>query len=128
MVLSSILGLAAAASRQLALTKNTTATSSTTDAEQTANENVNKDVVGTVKVFIVVLIILGVIAGLAFCANDYYQREFRDKKDLTQIMGLCLAQISNEEDRNPNNIIEMGVGTDEKNIHQWVEDIWETYD
>lgn len=26
------------------------------------------------------------------------------------------------------NIIKHGVGTDEENIKQWVEDIWETYD
>ena len=48
--------------------------------------------------------------------------------DIGSALGLALAQISNEEDQNPNNIIKHGVGTDENNIRQWVDDIWETYD
>ena len=36
--------------------------------------------------------------------------------DIGSALGLALAQISNEEDQNPNSIIENGVGTDEKNI------------
>lgn len=41
---------------------------------------------------------------------------------------MCLAYIVNEEDQNPKNIIKNGVGTDEANIKQWTDDIWETYD
>jgi hypothetical protein len=43
-------------------------------------------------------------------------------------LGLALAKISNDEDRNPTNVIKHGIGTDKDNINQWVEDIWETYD
>jgi len=60
--------------------------------------------------------------------KDYWQRNNRVKINIASALGLALSYISNEEDRNPNNIIKHGVGTDEDNIKQWVEDIWETYD
>ena len=59
---------------------------------------------------------------------NHNKREYRNKKDIVAVLGLCLAQVSNDEDRNPNNIIQNCVGTNDENIKQWVDDIWETYD
>lgn len=73
-----------------------------------------------------------ILASVLYClfrlAKDYWQRHFREKIDISSALGLALAYISNEEDQNPNRIIRHGVGTDDDNIKQWVEDIWETYD
>ena len=91
------------------------------EAEMTPSSDVLKE-------FTMILIIICTVVCMILFAIDYYKREFREKKDLVSVLGLCLAQISNEEERNPNNIIQNGVGTDEKNIEQWVNDIWETYD
>ena len=65
---------------------------------------------------------------ISMFAYNWYKRSFREKKDIVSVLGLCLAQISREEDKNPNNIILNGIGTNEDNIAQWVQDIWETYD
>jgi len=80
------------------------------------------------KDFVLSLVIFCIVVCLFMFALNHYKREYRIKMDIGSALGLALAQISNEEDQNPNNIIKHGVGTDEANIKQWVDDIWETYD
>ena len=51
-----------------------------------------------------------------------------DKTDLLQVMGLVLAEISNDEQRDEHHIVKMGVGRNLQRIDEWVEDIFETFD
>lgn len=80
------------------------------------------------KYVITAIILLSILFCIFRLIKDYWQRNHREKIDISSALGLALAYISNEEDQNPNRIIRHGVGTDEENIKQWVEDIWETYD
>lgn len=73
-----------------------------------------------------------IFSSIFFCFwrlfKDYWSRNHREKIDIASALGLALAYISNEEDRNPNHIIKHGVGREDDNVNQWVADIWETYD
>ena len=66
--------------------------------------------------FITAIIILSILFCLYRLIKDYWSRNHRDKIDIASALGLALAYISNEEDRNPSYIIKHGVGTDEDNI------------
>lgn len=48
--------------------------------------------------------------------------------DLEACLGVALARINNVDVTNKQDRVSMGVGEDEKNIHDWIEDIWESYD
>ena len=80
------------------------------------------------KDLVLVLVVICILICFLMFAHNWFRRTFREKQDIGSLLGLCLAQICNEEDRNPFAIIKHGVGTNPANINQWVEDIWETYD
>lgn len=69
---------------------------------------------------------------IVFCSShiayNYYKKNFREKLSVSSILGLALANICNEENQNPHNIIENGVGKTPDVITEWVDDIWDTYD
>ena len=56
--------------------------------EEEAMETPSSDVL---KGFTTVLIIVCSVVCITLFAIDYYKREFREKKDLIAVMGLCLA-------------------------------------
>ena len=58
------------------------------DDEEEAMETPSSDVL---KGFTTVLIIVCSVVCITLFAIDYYKREFREKKDLIAVMGLCLA-------------------------------------
>lgn len=59
---------------------------------------------------------------------QYYKKTFREKISISAGLGIALAHISNDESKNPWNLIEHGVGTDADVIREWVDDIYDTYD
>ena len=91
------------------------------EAMVTPESDVLKKIIST-------LVIICFVICIGMFVQSWYKRTFREKMDIISVLGLCLAQISNEEDRNPNNIILNGIGLDDENIAQWTQDIWETYD
>ena len=52
----------------------------------------------------------------------------RKKVDLEAVLGVALARINNVDIEDKSERVEMGVGTDEQNIRDWVDDIWGSYD
>lgn len=97
-------------------------------AEAPQEEKKSSNNSAILKWIITVIILLSIGFCLYRLFRDYWARNHREKIDIASALGLALAYISNEEDRNPNHIIKHGVGTDDDNIKQWVQDIWETYD
>ena len=81
-----------------------------------------------VQIMIIAVVVLSVFFCLYHSFRAWYRNTFRVKTDLVSLMGLALAQITNEEDQNPHNIILNGVGTNTNSIRQWVDDMWETYE
>ena len=80
------------------------------------------------KDFVLVLVVICLFICTAMFVLNWYKRTFREKHDIGSLMGLCLAQICNEEEANTHFVVQNGLGTNEEYIVQWIDDIWETYD
>jgi hypothetical protein len=74
--------------------------------------------------------ILGVCFILGFLVYIFFTlRKFcRKKKDIEKFLGVALARIHNVDAESEGQRVRMGVGLDQRNINEWIEDIWESFD
>mmetsp|Transcript_6639 Transcript_6639/g.10671 ORF Transcript_6639/g.10671 Transcript_6639/m.10671 type:complete len:116 (+) Transcript_6639:238-585(+) len=75
---------------------------------------------------------IGIIVLVLLCCGmalyNYIKKQCRDKKDVEGHLGVALARINNVDVSNPKARVIMGVGTSAKNIEEWIEDIWDSFD
>jgi hypothetical protein len=78
----------------------------------------------SVSIFMLICVAVAGVSYLLFA----FRRLCRPKKDLKAFLGVSLARIHNVDCDNPEQRVRMGVGIDQRNINEWVEDIWESFD
>ena len=66
-----------------------------------------------------------------FCCYGWYhyvKKICRKRVDIEFHIGIALARINNVDEVNPSNKVLFGVGNNDENIAEWVEDIWTSFD
>ena len=78
----------------------------------------------TVSTILLICFVLGMGVYLFFTLRKC----FRKKKDIEKFLGVALARIHKVDAEADDQRVRMGVGLDQRNINEWIEDIWESFD